>query len=256
MLDPRHQRLRRLAANLLMEIDTKASARALRPHMPNETELAYKLRLAAFLGGHGFDDGYPYAIEHMSDPRYLEGAVDAVANIAKSGSANQLIDIYRNSNDVGWKRAAIRALGLLNHTDFQEELIVLTRDLANPLAPSAILASADMGDMNVAELLPAALSSRSEAVVVAAARAAASVLSQQNVRGSQNEADIRTTLATLAENPEAVQAVRRHALEALVAAEDPRLNDVLIAMVRDIQIEQSNLLTRVRELLHEMKVKM
>lgn len=255
MLDPRRQRLRRLAADLLMEIDTKASARALRPHIPDETDLTYKLRLAAFLGGHGFDDGYPYAIEHMSDPRYLEAAVDAVANIAKSGSANQLIEIYTDSNDLSWRRAAVRALGLLGHTEFQAELIVLTRDQAHPLAPSAILARADMGDTKVAGLLTAALSSRSEAVVVAAARAAARVLAQQNVQGSENEADVRTALASLARNPEAVQAVRRHALEALVAADDPRLHDVLIAMVRDIQIEQSDLLIRVRELLRERNVR-
>lgn len=256
MLDPRHQRLRRLAADLLMEIDTKAAAQALRPHMPDETDLAYKLRLAAFLGGHGFDDGYPYAIEHMSDPRYLEAAVNAVATIEKSGSANQLLDIYRNSNDLDWKRAAIRALGLLRHTAFQDELMVLTRDQAHPLAPSALQARADMGDLNVIELLPAALSSRSEAVAVAAARAAASVLQQQRGQGGRNEADIRATLATLAQDPVAVQTVRRHALEALVVAEDPQLNEVLIAMVRDIQIEQSNLLTRVRELLRELNVRM
>ena len=75
-------------------------------------------------------------------------------------------------------------------------------------------------------------------------------------QGSRTEADIRTALATLAQDPEAVQAVRRHALEALVAAEDPRLHDVLIAMVRDIQIEQTNLLTRVHELLRKLKVRM
>ncbi len=148
------------------------------------------------------------------------------------------------------------ALGLLSHTAFQDELMVLTRDQAHPLAPSALQARADMDDVKVIELLPAALSSRSEAVVVAAARAAARLLPQQRGQGSRNEADIRTALATLAQDPEAVQAVRRHALEALVAAEDPRLHDVLITMVRDIQIEQTNLLTRVRELLRELKVRM
>ena len=121
MLDPRHQRLRRLTANLLLKIDKKAAAEALRPHMPEETDLAYKLRLAAFLGSHGFDDGYPYALEHMSDPRYLEAAVDAVATINKSGTADQLLDIYRNSNDLGWKQAAVRALGLLSYTDCSRE---------------------------------------------------------------------------------------------------------------------------------------
>ena len=256
MLDPRHRRLRRLAANLLMQIDTKAAAQALRPHMADETDLAYKLRLAAFLGGHGFDDGYPYALEHMSDPRYLEVAVEAVATIKKPGSADQLLDIYRNSNDLGWKRAAIRGLGLLGHEPFHDELVFLTRDQTHPLAPAALQARADMGDVKVIELLPAALSSRSEAVAVAAARAAAKVLAQPGGKGSRTQAEIRKALATLAQDPEAGQAVRRDALEALVATEDSRLHGVLIAMVRDIQIEQTILLTRVRELLSEMKVRM
>ena len=253
MLDPRHQRLRRLAADLLMEIDTKAAAQALRPHLADETDLAYKLRLAAFLGRHGLDDGYPYAVEHMSDPRYLEAAVEAVAAIKKSGSADQMLDIYKNSNDLAWKRAAVRALGLLGYTPFQDELMLLTSDLHHPLAPSALQARADVGDVTVIELLPAALSSRSEKVVVAAARAAAKLIPPQLGRG---DPAIWSVLVTLAQDPEAANVVRSHALEALVAAKDPRLDDVLIGMVRDIRIEQTGLLARVRELLRERQVRM
>jgi hypothetical protein len=134
--------------------------------------------------------------------------------------------------------------------------MALTRDYAHPLAPSALQALADMGNLKVIELLPAALSSHSEAVAIAGARAAAVVLPRQQSRGSRTEADVRKALATLAQGPETVQAARRYALEALVAAEDPQLHDVLIAMVRDIHIEQTDLLTRVRELLVELKVKM
>ena len=139
---------------------------------------------------------------------------------------------------------------------FQDELMVLTRDQAHPLAPSALQARADMGDVKVIELLPAALSSRSEAIAIAAAKAAARVLPKRRGKGSRTEANIRMTLATLAQDSEAVQGVRRYALEALVVAEDPRLHDVLITMLRDVQIEQSNLLTRVRELLRKLKVRM
>lgn len=256
MLDPRHLRLRRLAADLLMEIDTKAAAQALRPHLAGETNLAYKLRLAAFLGRHGLDDGYPYALEHMSDSRYLEVAVEAVVAIKKSGSAAQLLDIYKNSNDLGWKRAAVRALGLLGHTAFLDELRVLTRDLHHPLAPSAIQARADMGDATVIELLPDALSSRNEEVVVAAARAAAKLFPPQRGQGDPAEPAIWSALATLAQDPEAARDVRRHALEALVVTKDSRLDDVLIGMIRDTRIEQAGLLARVRELLSERKVRM
>ena len=251
MLDPRHNRLRRLAADLLMAIDTKAAARAIRPHLSEEIDLGYKLRLSAFIGSHGFDDGYPYALEHMSESRYREAAVQVLATINKPGTVKRLLDIYKTSNDLAWKRAAIRALGLLGHTDFLGELMVLTRDLAHPLAPSAILARADMGDANVMELLPVALSSRNDSVAIAAARAATRVLPK-----GQTGVEILTGLATLAQAPESSRTVRRRALEALVSSEDPRLRDVLITMIGDVQIERTDLLTRVRELLRELNVRL
>ena len=254
MLDPRRVRLRRLAAELLMEIDTKAAAQALRPHMGSERDLVRKLRFAAFLGRHGFDDGYPFAIEHLSEPRYLEAALEAIVGIAKPGTAEQLLDVYASSNDSGWKRAAVRGLGLLGHTAFAEELVALTRDRKHPLAAAALLARADLGDVDVIELLPAALASRSQAVVIAAARAAARLLPEGDGQG--NEEAIRTALAALARDAAATEAVRRKALEALVVAEDDRLDEVLTAMLRDVRLERTELLTRVRELLRDRKVRM
>ena len=142
MLDPRRVQLRRLAAELLMDIDTTAAAQALRPHVPTGLNLARKLRYAAFLGRHGFDDGYPFAIEHLSERGYLEAALEAIAGIAKPGTAEQLLDIYSSSNDNGWKRAAVRGLGLLRHAAFADELVALTRDQKHPLAAAALLARA------------------------------------------------------------------------------------------------------------------
>ena len=254
MLDPRQQVLRRMAANLLMKIDTKDAARTVQPHLAEETDLDYKLTLAAFIGRHGFDDGYPYALEHMSDRRYLEAAVVAIAAIRKSGSAEQLIDIYRNSHDTDWKQAAVRALGLLGHKPFKDELIVLTGDLGHPLAPPALQARADAGDTEVLGLLPTALTSRNEAVVIAAARAAAKLLSQQVNEQTQASIDIRRALAAFASDPEAALAIRQYALEGLIAAEDPQLDKILVAMTRDSRIEQTELLDRVRELMRERKV--
>ena len=256
MLDPRRVQLRRLAAELLMDVDTKAAAEALRPHVPTEINLARKLRFAAFLGRHGFDDGYPFAIEHLSERRYLEAALEAIAGIAKPGTAEQLLDIYASSNDSGWKRAAVRGLGLLRHAAFADELVALTRDRKHPLAAAALLARADLGDVDVIELLPSALTSRSEPVVIAGARAAARLLRKEDGQDDQIEESIRAALATLARDPEATQAVRRNALEALLVAEDDRLDEVLTAMLRDIRLERTDLLTRVRELLRERKVRM
>lgn len=256
MLDPRRARLRRLATDLLMEIDTKAAAESIRPHLAEELDLAHKLRLAAFLGRHGFDDGYPYALEHMSDPRYLEASVEAVGAIEQPGSEQQLLDIYRNSNDLAWKHAAVRALGLLDHEPFREELITLTRDESHPLVAPAVLARADMGDMELIDALPAALSSRSEAVAVAAARAAAELLPQQRRQGGRTTSVVPARLAAIARDPRAAHVLRRQALEALVAIGDPNLDEVLTAMIRDSRIEQSDLLVRIRELVREREVRL
>ena len=258
MLDPRrvYVQLRWLAAKLLMDIDTRAAAQPLRPHMPTEQDLVRKLRFATFLGRHGFDDGYPFALEHLSERRYLEGALEAIAGIAKPGTAKQLLDIYARSNDRDWKRAAVRGLGLLRYAAFAEELRALTRDPKHPLAAAALLARADLGDVDVIELLPAALASRSETVVIAAARAAAKLLPKGQGQGSPIEEAIRTALATLARNPGATETVRSKALEALAVAEDDRLDEVLVAMLRDIHLEQTSLLPRVRELLRARKVRM
>ena len=255
-LDPRHFRLHSLASELLMKIDTGAAAQALRPHISTERNLVRKLRFAAFLGRHGIDDGYPYAIEHLSDPGYLEAALEALVGIAKPGTAEQLLDLYASSNDSDWKRAAVRGLGLLGHAAFAEELVALTRDGQHPLAPAALLARADLGDVDVIELLPAALASRSEASVTAGARAAARLLPKEHGLGDQIDETIRAALATLARDPDAAEAVRRYALEALVVAEDDRLDEVLIAMLRDVHLEQTELLIRVRELLRTRKVGM
>ena len=256
MLDPRRVQLRRLATELLMDIDTKAAAQALRPHVPTELNLARKLRFAAFLGRHGFEDGYPFAIEHLSERGYLEAALEAIAGIAKPGTAEQLLDIYSSSNDSAWKGAAVRGLGLLAYAAFADELETLTRDLKHPLAAAALLARADLGDVDVVELLPAALESRSEALAIAGARAAARLLPKGDSEGNQIEKSIRVALATLSKDSEATKAVRRNALEALVVAEDDRLDEVLTAMVRDIRLERTDLLTRVRELLRDRKVRM
>lgn len=250
-LDPREPRLRRLTSNLLMEIDTKEAAEALRPHLAEEIDLAYKLRISAFLGRHGIRDGYSYALEHMSEPAHLEDAVQALAAIGNPGSTGQLRGIYENSNDLDWQRAAIRALGLLGDEALREELEALTQELSHPLAPAALIARADLGDASVIRFLPAALSSRSEELAVAGAKAAARLLPLQ---GEASAGEIRASLRQLASDPQADLAVRRQALEALLVAGDSHFDQVLGAMIRDIRIEQSELLERVRELLRARNV--
>jgi len=251
MLDPRYSQLRRLSADLLMKIDTEEAALALKPHLAEETNLDYKLRVSAFLGRHGIDDGYAYAVEHMSDPRYRDAAVDAIAAIDSPETAEQMLEIYRSSNDVGWRQAAIRVLGLLRHLPFRDELRALTTDLGHPLAPAALRARADLGDTQVSIVLPDAMRSRSEALVVAASRAAESLFSQDTVRSSGTSRELVGLLAGLAKDRDMSPDVREAALEALEAADDSDLNEVLISMVNDRGLERTGLMGQVQELLRE-----
>jgi HEAT repeat protein len=108
--------------------------------------------------------------------------------------------------------------------------------------------------MRVLELLPTALSFRNEAVVIAAARAAATLLPQQVHEQAPDTTDIRKALADIASDSETAPTVRRYALDALIAAEDPQLDKVLIAMTRDSRLEQTTLLDYLREFMRERRL--
>ncbi len=252
MLDPRHSSLRRRAAELLVEIDTKSAARALRNHLANETDLGFKLRIAAFLGKHGFTDGYAYALEHMSEPGYRDVAVEAIAAIDRRGSTREMVEIYGSSNDANWRRAAIRALGLLGSTALEAETLAVARQLTHPLAPAALRALADLGNVEVLPLLSVALESRDRSVAYAATKAAGPMIRDH----ADQSTALRDGLARLARDPLAADVVRRQALDDLFDANDPRVDDVLADMARDMSIEGSGLLPRVRTLLQERRVRL
>src|SRR5262249_51496680 len=87
MLDPRQPDLRWQAVEALLKIDNDEAASVLRPHLAEEGDLHRKLQIAEFLGRHKLRDGYPYAIEHMSEPHLREQAVAALAAIREPGTA-------------------------------------------------------------------------------------------------------------------------------------------------------------------------
>ena len=108
MLNPRRPDLRWQAIDALRKIDTDAAANAVLPHLKEEEDLHRKLVLAAFLGKHGLRDGYPYAMEHLSEPGLVEQAAAALAAIRDPRTVPVLRDILKTSNDTTWNSAAIR----------------------------------------------------------------------------------------------------------------------------------------------------
>ena len=113
MLSPNEPDVRWGAIETLIRIDTDDAAKALQPHLSEETDLAGKLKIGELLGRHGIRDGHPYAIEHMSEPSLREQATSALAAIGDPRTIGELRRILNTSNDVEWNSAAVRGLGRL-----------------------------------------------------------------------------------------------------------------------------------------------
>ena len=87
-----------------MKIDTDNAAKALQPHLVQETNLQRKIEIAEFLGRHGIRDGYPYAIEHMSEPYLREEAILALAAIREPRAVGADFWYLVSGGDVQGKR--------------------------------------------------------------------------------------------------------------------------------------------------------
>src|SRR5262249_55004409 len=148
------------------------AAKALQPHLREEADLSRKLQIAEFLGRHGIRDGYPYALEHMSEPGLLEEAVAALAAMHDARTVPELRGILKPSNNIAWNGAAIRALGALGEKEFAPQFLEIVQDLKRPLAPYALVALGDLGEVKALPVVREALKSRNEHIVLAAIRAA------------------------------------------------------------------------------------
>jgi HEAT repeat protein len=252
MLSPRRPDLRSTAVEALRKIDTDAAAEAVRPHLKEEENLHRKLVLAEFLGKHGLRDGYPYAMEHLSEPGLVEQAVAALAAIREPKAVPVLRDILKTSNDTTWNSAAIRALGALGEKEYAPQFLEIVQDLKNPLAPAALIALADLGEAKALPKVRDALASRNRHVALTAARAAGKLLAPAGMKAD----DLRDQLAALVADADADEALRLAALDALVKVNDPRLDKALRAAVRDAGLEGTTLLARTEQLLAERKVKL
>lgn len=249
MIDPANVQIRWAALDALMAIDTPEAARAAWPHLAEESDLSHKLRLAGFVGRHSYRGGYPYAIEHLSDPNLLDLAVEALAAIREPRAIPELRAIWQKSNDLSWNAAAIRALGRLGETDIASRLLDLAQDLKDPLTAPALIALGDLGEARALPLVRAGLASRSDEVAIAATRAARQLLAKPGVQAD----DVRDALAATLADAHAAPPVREAALQALTALDDRRLADALGAAVRDAGLEGSPLLQAVEERLAARK---
>ncbi len=128
MLVPAQQDIWWTAVDALVKIDTDDAAKALQPHLVQETNLQRKIEIAEFLGRHGIRDGYPYAIEHMAEPYLREEAISALAAIREPRAVSELHKILETSNDVTWNSAAVRALGALGASDLAPQFLKMAQN--------------------------------------------------------------------------------------------------------------------------------
>jgi len=252
MLDPGEEQTRSAAIAALVDIDTSAAAQALRPHLREEIDLSQKLLIAGFLGRHGDRDGYPYAIEHMSEPQLLERAVGALVAIGDTRAVEESLKFLETSNDEAWNRAAIRVLGAMGERKMIPRFLEIIDDWKNPLAPAALIALGDLGEPQALPAVREALASRSEEIVVAAAHASGKLLKKTGADAKK----LRDTLAALLADSSATQRMRTAALDSLLLIDDPRLNAALAEAVTDASLEGTNLLERIEELLRERKLRL
>jgi HEAT repeat protein len=245
LLDPRQMQIRFYAAEALRRIDSDEAASALWPHLDEEANLSRKLELIAFVGRHGFRDGYSQAIEHLSQVNLRDQAVEALGAVADPRAVPELRRIWQTSNDLAWNAAVIRALARLGQADIAPKLLELARVPGDPLAPSALVGLGYLGSPEALPIVQQAIGSRSEALVIAATEAAARLLARPELKSEL----IRDRLAALLADADASPSVRSAALEALLALNDPRLVPTLSAVARDANLEGTPLLAQVE---HEL----
>ena len=252
MLVPAQQGIWWSAVDALVKIDNDDAAKALQPHLVQETNLQRKIEIAEFLGRHGIRDGYPYAIEHMSEPYLREEAISALAAIREPRALGELRIILETSNDVAWNSATVRALGALGASDLAPQFLEMAQDTANPLGPSALIALGDLQEIKAVEIVRAGFASRDSQRLEASARAAGKLLAIPGVSAE----DVRDRLAALLADRGAWQPARLAALNSLVALNDRRLDGALTLAVRDAGLESSELLNKIEEQLCKRSVKL
>jgi HEAT repeat protein len=238
LLDPRQWQIRAYAVEALTKIDTEEAASTLWPHLDEEIDLSRKLRLIAFLGRHGFKDGYAQTIEHLSQAALRDEAVAALGAIGEPKAIPELRRIWQTSNDLAWNAAAIRALARLGQADIAPRLLALARTPGDALAPSALIGLGDLGSADALPIVNEALSSRSDELVIAACRAAAKLLARPGLTSDA----ARDRLAALLADPDAAPPVRQAALESMVVLGDSRLAGALASVARDANLEGTPLL--------------
>ncbi len=220
--------LRTSILTALRKIDTPEAASAARPELGPERDLAEKLRLAAFLGRNGYRDGYPFAVEHMSEDHLREDAVAALVAMRDSRTVEEMRRILETSNDDAWNASAVLVLGGLGEQKLRERFYAYAQGGSGELAAAAMIALAELGDVRVLKSIRQWLDQRETEMHVAAAKSASIALVKHRMPAD----DILERLAAIL-SAGSDRVVSRQAFETLAALDDRRLNEAAASALRN-----------------------
>lgn len=160
--------LKEVALSALEEIDSPAAAQQARLALRTEGELLLKLRLCRFLGRHGIRDGFPIALEHLSDGGYSIPAALALAALDDPRTEESLSQILEAQPSNRWRAAALTGLVAVNDAAAKEELLTILADDRHPLIVEATLAVGLSDDPSLLEPLAPLIKSRNRQIALTA----------------------------------------------------------------------------------------
>jgi len=224
-----HPGLRTRVLSALRKIDTREAASAVRAELGPERDLAEKLRLAAFLGRHGYRDGYAFAVEHMSEDHLREDAVAALVAMRDPRTVAEMRRILETSNDDAWNASAILVLGGLREQQLRERFYAYVQGgQSGKLAAAAMIALAELGDGRALDLIRRWLDQRETEMDIAAAKSAYIALVEHRMQAD----DIVDRLARILSSGRD-WIVTRKAFETLTALDDRRLDAAAASALRN-----------------------
>ncbi len=270
------------AKQALLTIGTRDAAIALRSHLKTESDLITKLRIAALLAQHGFDDGYSLAIEHLADRMDVSLlAADVLASMDHPRSEKQLKPILEGNPGPNWFAAALAGLLVIGDEDARSALVGILKDERHPIivkaAEYAHLATDEaVSDAGFLQPLTKHIESRNNALALAALRSHAKIMQRDtqlasNAGPSRAQSEIR--LVSTAMNNQAYQAellttlkrvlgdayidrkVRTQALNVLAMFPAEETSDTVLDLLDRTELQGSNISARLEALVRDRGIR-
>lgn len=239
--------VREQAFAALEAINTQTAVTAVRLRLKAEPHLPLKLRMARFLGRHGIQDGYPFAIEHIADSGLTELAAEALATIRDDRAQKELWQILETSHDHAWNGAALVGLAAVGDDGVKPRLVEILENPRDPLVPQTATAAGYLKDPDALPRLSVLIGSRNIDVARSAIEAIARLAADGpgNIAGGPDAERFHesgTALLALLDDPFADTHLRIRALEVLRDVGDPRLGAALRRLADQAELEGNPLL--------------